>query len=94
MANILLVAERRGRLAEAQSVRAIQYLQDLPIMVAGGEDIQPILALGRLHSLTAYDASYLDLAMRAGHPLATQDNRLRAAAEQAGVPLLGSPDRS
>jgi predicted nucleic acid-binding protein len=47
-----------------------------------------IMELGRVYHLTAYDAAYLELAMRAGLPLATQDERLRAAATQAGVPLI------
>ena len=43
------------------------------------------LALAREHGLSAYDAVYLELAIRAGAPLATLDNILRAAARKAGV---------
>jgi predicted nucleic acid-binding protein len=39
--------------------------------------------------LSAYDASYLELAMRRGLPLATADRALAAAASHAGVALLG-----
>jgi predicted nucleic acid-binding protein len=41
--------------------------------------------LARTHSLSVYDATYLELARRRGRPLATLDDRLRAAAAAAGV---------
>lgn len=47
-----------------------------------------ILRLAETHRLTTYDASYLELAMRLGVPLATLDKSLRHAAGEAGVPLL------
>ena len=56
---------------------------------------EPASAVGRRGSLcrdyglTAYDAAYLDLAMREDLPLATFDSRLRRAARKAGVTLLG-----
>jgi predicted nucleic acid-binding protein len=43
------------------------------------------LNLGLAHRLSAYDASYLELAIRRGLPLATLDQRLRDAAVAAGV---------
>ncbi len=48
----------------------------------------PVLALARAHGLSAYDAAYLELAMREGLPLATEDAALRAAARRVGVPLV------
>ena len=38
------------------------------------------------HGLTAYDAAYLELAMREGLPIATLDQQLREAAARVGVP--------
>jgi predicted nucleic acid-binding protein len=35
--------------------------------------------------LTAYDAAYLDCALRNGYPMATLDERLRKACRDAGV---------
>ena len=89
MANVVLMAERRRRLTEFQAVHFVELLARLPINV----DLAPVvistvLALGRRHGLSAYDAAYLALAERDGIPLATQDERLRAAANAAGVPLL------
>ena len=45
------------------------------------------LAMARLHQLSAYDAAYLELALRQSLPLATLDASLKRAAEAAGVPL-------
>ncbi len=91
VANVLLVAERRGRLTQADSDAFVGLLCALPIVVAAaGSGVLPsaALALGRLHGLTSYDASYLELALRLAVPLATGDQRLRAAAAAAGVAPL------
>jgi predicted nucleic acid-binding protein len=45
--------------------------------------------LARSHNLSAYDAAYLELAMRRGVPLATLDEQLKDAARAVGVPLYG-----
>jgi len=89
IANVLLVAERRGRLSEAQASRFLDLLQQLPIEVDEVPvDLAGVVATGRRHALSAYDASYLALAERTGAPLATLDRRLGEAAVRAGVPLL------
>ena len=41
--------------------------------------------LARAHNLSAYDAAYLELALRRGLKLATLDKKLKAAAAAAGV---------
>jgi predicted nucleic acid-binding protein len=90
-ANVLLRAERRGRLTVAESTGLAETLQSLPITVdTGGLEVAlgPTMALGRAHGLTAYDAAYLELAAREALPLATLDARLRTAAERMGVPLV------
>jgi predicted nucleic acid-binding protein len=88
--NVLLLAERRGRITESQTARFAALLAQLPIHVdPAGADMQAVLATGRHHGLTAYGAAYLVLAERAGIPLATVDARLRAAAQAAGVSVLG-----
>ena len=50
--------------------------------------LSTVLALAREHGLSVYDATYLDLAMREGAPLATLDRRLADVAQHSGVPLL------
>ncbi len=44
--------------------------------------------LCRKHGLTAYDAAYLEIAIRGGYPLATADEDLRRAAAAEGVQVL------
>lgn len=90
VANGLLVAERRGRFTAADVAQVYGVLADLPIEWSAltlDQALGPVLDLARAHGLSAYDAAYLELAMREGLPLATQDEALRAAAQRVGVPL-------
>ena len=91
VANVMLIGEKRGRVTQNDTEAFVTLLRGLPISVkeetpryAWGE----ILRLARLHKLTPYDASYLELALRLGLPLATLDKELRQAALDSGVPLL------
>ena len=91
VANVLLVGERKNRLTEADSSRFIEMLRELPIIVdqeTSDRAMAEILAVGREQSLSSYDAAYLELAMREGVALATQDKILRKAARSCGVKLL------
>lgn len=91
VANVLLVAERRGRLTASDSSRFTALLGALPISVDRGLDapvVPGLLAVAREYGLTAYDAAYLELAMRLGLPLATRDSELMGAARRAGVALV------
>lgn len=89
VANVLLVAERRNRISEAQATHFLDLLRQLPIQVdATPVDTGAIIAAGRRHGLSAYDASYLVLAERLAAPLATGDRALAAACRTAGVPLV------
>ncbi|MCL5884153.1 MAG: type II toxin-antitoxin system VapC family toxin [Deltaproteobacteria bacterium] len=90
MANVLLVAERRKRISKAQSRRFVELLQALPIAVddvSAARAWDGVLSLAREQQLSAYDAAYLELAMREGLPLATLDGALRKAARSCGVAL-------
>jgi len=89
--NVLLVAERKGRLSQSKAARFLSLLGSLPIRVeqeTPQRALTSILALARGHHLSTYDASYLDLAMRAGLPLATLNSALTKAARRCRVPLL------
>ncbi len=87
VANCLLVGERRRRCTEAQSNAFLQRLAALPIsiVVPSPHNWSDIVSVGRQHALSAYDAAYLELAMRRGLPLATLDTKLVAVAKSAGV---------
>jgi predicted nucleic acid-binding protein len=88
VANVLLVGERRKRLSEASSSRFVELLRSLPITI---DEETSRRAMGAILSLSAYDAAYIELAMREGLALATLDKRLASAASQSGVPLLDIP---
>jgi predicted nucleic acid-binding protein len=89
--NVLIAAERRNRLTEADSLRFIALLNKLPIEVEPPPIAESLMAgilpIARQYGLTSYDASYLYLAMRNGIALATLDEKLRTAARKAKVVL-------
>jgi len=89
--NVLLVAERKERLKQADSIRFLTLLLQLPIEAEqewSQEAMPDLLALGRNLDLSSYDLSYLDLAMRRGCPLASLDQKLVSAAKASGVSIL------
>lgn len=91
VANVLLMAERRGRISESGMPAHLRLLAELPIVTdtASAERVlRDVLPLARTHRLTAYDASYLELAARLNLKLATTDRALRAAAQAIGVAVL------
>lgn len=91
VANAILMGERRGRLSAADTARFLELLGGLPIAVEDAAltgALGAVLDVGRTYGLTSYDASYLELAMRRGLPLATLDGRLADAAGRAGVELV------
>ncbi len=91
LGNVLVMAERRGRIDAAQIAEFVALVRDLPVAIdeeTPQHALHEVLALARAEGLTTYDASYLELAMRLGVPLATQDKELRRAAENLGTPVL------
>jgi predicted nucleic acid-binding protein len=91
VANALVDAERRGRINAEQQTEFLERLRLLPITIEHRPAVwlgQQILPLARAHRLTAYDAAYLELAIREGLPLATLDDDLRRAAAAAGAALV------
>lgn len=88
LGNLLLQAEKRGRIAMADVAMRLELIAALPIAVdqdTVAQAWQATLALARLQGLTVYDAAYLELAIRRNLPLATKDEDLLAAAEGVGV---------
>jgi predicted nucleic acid-binding protein len=86
VANVLIVSERRGRLRVEDAGRFLEHLARLPITIDPTvPDAGELLAVARAHRLSAYDAAYLQLAIRTRLPLATRDARMRAAARAARV---------
>ena len=90
MANALVVAERRKRITPEDVAEALELLSELPITVHAEPRtmMTRVYRLARDHELSAYDASYLDLAIQLRLPLASLDQRQAAAATAASVTVL------
>lgn len=90
--NVLLQAERMGRITASMADQFLLVLGELPIVIAESPwpaDAEPLILRARQTSLTAYDTAYLALALYNGYPLATQDQKLKKAANDLGVDLMG-----
>lgn len=91
LGNVLVQAERRKRLTAADTATRLALMAALPILT---DDETPARALGetltlaRAEGLTAYDAAYLELALRKGLPLASKDRTLVDAARHRGARVL------
>jgi predicted nucleic acid-binding protein len=91
VANALLAGERRKRLTTADVSHFAALLDDLPIEFdqhPSARVFQRILPLARSQGLSVYDATYLELAMRTGSPLASLDYNLKTAAKAVGVEVF------
>ena len=83
--NIVVVAERRGRIDRETVDMAIATIDELGIVLDRSPSSAAVLGLCRRHGLTVYDALYLDLALREDAALATLDTALARAARAEGV---------
>lgn len=89
--NGLIMAGRRGRFSSSDEARFDGMLSSINIQTEAVEPERVVGDVSRLsqrHGLTAYDATYLELALRTNTRLATLDKRLRAASSIVGVDLL------
>lgn len=94
VSNLLWKAQRAKRISDDQLVRIRGFLQKLEVVV---DTIAPehiwgdVLGIAIRHGLTAYDATYLELAIRGGGQLASLDARLRRAALTEGIEIHPAP---
>ena len=91
IASALQTGIKRKRIDAPYRDAAIQKLLSLPIETDPDTNDYAwtsTLRLADIHQITVYDASYLELALRRGLPLATRDDQLAAAAGRAGAILL------
>lgn len=87
-AAMLLTFSHNRRLPPARVPLILDQLEQLELV----NDLSPpslrtLVDLGRRYALSAYDATYLELAMRLRLPLACRDGPLKAALPKAGVAL-------
>jgi predicted nucleic acid-binding protein len=90
--NGLAVAYLRKRLTSADERAFLAALSHLIIDVEEASAALAVIrdgtAAAMRYGLTAYDAAYVDLALREKLTLATLDTAMRRAAEQAGVTVF------
>lgn len=88
--NVLLVRERRKKLDANERDQAITCIHGYPVRVneESTAHIAEIQRLATKHTLSSYDASYLELTLRLKCPLLSSDNALCTAARAEGVTLL------
>ena len=86
--NVLIVNERRARIDRTDSARFLMRLRNLHLLHDEAHDEDVMMALARSHSLSAYDAAYLETALRRGDSLATLDRALASAATAEGVSVI------
>jgi predicted nucleic acid-binding protein len=91
IANGLAVAYRRKRIASADEKVFLAALSRLRIDAEDGSPLTVVrdgTAAAMRYGLTAYDAAYVDLALREKLVLATLDGPMRKAAERSGVTIF------
>ncbi len=89
--NVLVTAQRRKRITQAQALHFGREIQSFSISIDEkriDRSSLEVMSLADQHQLTAYDAAYLELALREGAPLATLDEALKKAAKATGVPIV------
>ena len=88
VANVIARAEAKELVTEARSGAFLEMLDGVNIesdVATFTHALSDTLQLARRYKLSAYDASYLELALRRGIALATLDVDLQRAARKAGV---------
>ena len=85
MRNILIVAERKGRIESEAAEVHLQRVRAFPLVTDNRQDDAETLSLCRRYGLSGYDAAYLETAKRRGAPLGTLDKRLEKAARNENV---------
>ena len=90
-AHVAAALVRTGQVSQASAMRYFEQVAMLPIVTdttSHAKATSATFALSVQYNLSVYDAAYLELALRLGGSLATNDQRLQAAAHQAGAPLF------
>lgn len=91
ISNVLLVAQRRKRISQADRAALLSRFGALPLRVdaqIGEMTASRLQDIADRYGLTSYDAAYLELAQRKGSGLATFDRQLADAAQQSGVAII------
>ncbi len=74
-----------ARITVADSNAFLGLLSQLPIVIDPLPSDAAVMEIARAHDLTSYDASYVELALRTGFPLASFDRKMKKASRAVGV---------
>jgi predicted nucleic acid-binding protein len=85
VANALGKAVSRGKIPLARSLEIWNELLLLPIRLVPGGNVPELLTLAVKHNLSVYDTCYLHMALASNLPIATNDEKLKRAAEDNGL---------
>lgn len=85
--NALSAMYKRERLDPAQCSEVMQQFLDIPVRLVK-INLENALSIALENKIYAYDAYYLDIAMRLGKPLMTLDSRMRNVAKELGLKIL------
>lgn len=89
--NVLLRAEKGGQITQGESDAFISQLENLPIHVdpiTSHQAFTRTVNFARTYKLSSYDASYLEIAIREGLPIATLDKDIIKASKKANVSVF------
>jgi predicted nucleic acid-binding protein len=89
--NALLVGERRKRIRHPEIRRFVELIRSLRIVEDGqsfANTVANILPLARENNLSAYDAAYLDVAIRHEIAVATLDGALQKICRAVGIEIF------
>ncbi|MCK5579966.1 MAG: type II toxin-antitoxin system VapC family toxin [Candidatus Omnitrophica bacterium] len=88
--NTLTTSVRRNKLSVAETHHLINDIQLLPIEFDKPtiEDMFSIFNIANEHKLSAYDAAYIELALRTNTPIASFDKDVIKVAKKLGIKIF------
>lgn len=94
ISNALHIIVKRGRLSHQQASEALEVCRSIKnfLMVEPVEYNATIFQLAQAHNLTAYDATYLDLALQQQIGLASLDKQLNTVSKKLGIETWNLPE--
>ncbi|BDC50098.1 twitching motility protein PilT [Bryobacterales bacterium F-183] len=83
--NSVLTGVRKKRITSTHATAFLQAFSKLPLVLDDTCVVTDLFGISERYGLTAYDAAYLEVALRLKLPIATLDRRLSNAAFDAGL---------
>lgn len=85
--NALSAMVKRQKLTESEALQVEQSAMRVAVRLVS-VDIQASLRIALTHNIYAYDAYFLQCALRLSRPLFTLDRRMKQVADQIGVKVV------